>query len=188
MYNIPLKDLEQGVHKYEYLLQDKFFEDIDAPLVKRGEVNVIVTVTRNSHAFELDFEIDGIVKVPCDRCLADMDIPIEAQEHLTVKFGDAFSEESDTIVVIPESEGAINLAWFIYEFVALCVPIRNVHPTGQCSKSMVSKLRKHLIVEKEEGEDAELFDDLGEMDEETEEAEVKTDPRWDALKSLLDNN
>ena len=59
MYNIPLKDLEQGVHKYEYLLQDKFFEDIDAPLVKRGEVNVIVTVTRNSHAFEMDFEIDG---------------------------------------------------------------------------------------------------------------------------------
>ena len=61
MYNIPLKDLEQGVHKYEYLLQDKFFEDIDAPLVKRGEVNVIVTVTRNSHAFEMDFETGELV-------------------------------------------------------------------------------------------------------------------------------
>ena len=117
-----------------------------------------------------------------------MDISVETQEHLTVKFGDAFSEESDTIVVIPELEGAINLAWFIYEFIVLCVPIRNVHPAGQCSKSMVSKLRKHLIVEKGEGEDAELLDDFGEMEDEAEEVEVKTDPRWDALKSLLDNN
>ena len=69
MYNIPLKDLEQGVHKYEYLLQDKFFEDIDAPLVKRGEVNVIVTVTRNSHAFELDFEILILNLPPSDENL-----------------------------------------------------------------------------------------------------------------------
>jgi uncharacterized metal-binding protein YceD (DUF177 family) len=53
---------------------------------------------------------------------------------------------------------------------------------------MVSKLRKHLIVEKGEGEDAELLDDFGEMEDEAEEVEVKTDPRWDALKSLLDNN
>lgn len=187
MYNIPLKDLEQGVHKYEYLLEDKFFEDIDAPIVRKGRVNVIVRVNRNSHAFELDFEIDGIVKVPCDRCLADMEVSVSTQEHLTVKFGDAFSEESDTIVVIPEVEGAINLAWFIYEFIALCIPIRNVHPAGQCSKSMVSKLRKHLIVEKGE-EETELLDDFGEMDEEAEEMEVKTDPRWDALKSLIDNN
>ncbi len=187
MYNIPLKDLEQGIHEYKYLLEDKFFEDIDAPMVKKGHVNVEVKVNRNSHAFEMDFEIDGVVKVPCDRCLADMDLSISTQEHLTVKFGDSFSEESETIVVVPETEGAINLAWFIYEFIALCVPIRNVHPVGQCSKSMVSKLRKHLIVEKGE-DDSDFMDDFGEYDEEHEEVEQRTDPRWDELKKLLDNN
>jgi uncharacterized metal-binding protein YceD (DUF177 family) len=52
---------------------------------------------------------------------------------------------------------------------------------------MVSKLRKHLIVEKGE-DDSDFMDDLGEYDEEHEEVEQRTDPRWDELKKLLDNN
>lgn len=186
MYNIPLKDLESGVHEFKYLLEDKFFEDIDAPVVRKGLVNVLVSVNAHSHAYEVDFEIDGIVKVPCDRCLSDIDVEVCTQEHLTVKFGDEFSEESDTIVVVPEAEGEINVAWFMYEFIALCIPIRNVHPSGQCSKSMVSKLRKHLIVE--DGEDNSEFFDEFDNEDEADSGEVKTDPRWDALKQLIDNN
>ena len=33
---------------------------------------------------------------------------------------------------IPEEEGEINIAWFLYEFVVLDIPIKHVHEPGKC--------------------------------------------------------
>ena len=90
---------------------------------RKGKVNVTLTVKRTSRAFELSFQTDGMVWVPCDRCLDDMELPISSSDKLMVKFGHEYAEEGDNLIVIPEEEGEINVAWFMYEFVALSVPI-----------------------------------------------------------------
>ena len=84
--------------------------------------------------FEMNFQIEGVVVVPCDRCLDDMEIPIDTHNRLVVKFGKEYAEESDEVVVIPEEEGAINLAWFLYEFIALAVTHEDVHRRDKCNK------------------------------------------------------
>ncbi len=66
-------------------------------------------------------------------CLDDMNLDVDTQSRLIVKFGKEYSEESDEIVIIPEEEGEINIAWFLYEFIALTIPIKHVHPTGECT-------------------------------------------------------
>ena len=38
-----------------------------------------------------------------------------------------YAEEGDNLIVIPEEEGEINVAWFMYEFVALAIPMKHVH-------------------------------------------------------------
>ena len=53
--------------------------------------------------FEMDFRIEGVVSVPCDRCLDDVEIPIETRNRLVVKFGKEYAEESEEVVVIPEA-------------------------------------------------------------------------------------
>lgn len=103
--------------------------------------------------FEMNFQIEGVVVVPCDRCLDDMEIPIDTHNRLVVKFGKEYAEESDEVVVIPEEEGAINLAWFLYEFIALAVPMKHVHAPGKCNKAMSSKLKKHTARSSDETED-----------------------------------
>ena len=55
---------------------------------------------------------DGVVWVPCDRCLDDMEQPITSADKLMVKFGTEYAEEGDNLIVIPEEEGLINVAWF----------------------------------------------------------------------------
>ena len=62
----------------------------------------------------------------------------------------------------------------IYDTIALEIPLRHVHPAGQCNKEMAAKLRSHTA-------DA----DLEETD--NDEEDTGSDPRWDALKNLLDN-
>lgn len=47
-----------------------------------------------------------------------MNQPIQYKEKIQVKFGDKFSEEDD-IVIVPETDGGINVAWFLYEFIVL---------------------------------------------------------------------
>ncbi len=186
-YKIDLKNLSQGVHEYEYSLENKFFMDIDGTEVQKGKVKVHLSLKRSSMMFEMNFQINGIVWVPCDRCLDDMELPIETQNRLVVKFGKEYAEESDEIVVIPEEEGAINLAWFLYEFIVLTVPMKHVHQPGKCNKSMSSKLKKHTA-KSTSGDDDEDFDNSSDDITIEEDIPDTTDPRWDALKGLLDND
>ena len=187
LYTIDLKNLTPGTHEFEYLLEDKFFVDIDGNEVHKGHVHVQLAVKKSSVAFELNFQIAGTVIIPCDRCLDDMELPIETQDKLIVKFGKEYAEESDEIVIVPEEEGTINVAWFLYEFIALAIPIKHVHAAGKCNKAMAAKLRQHTAISR---------DDLAEpLDEGQEEASDEqdagvSDPRWDALKGLFeyDNN
>lgn len=188
LYNIDLKNLSPGKHEYSYFLDNKFFIDIDGTEVQKGRVKVDLTVKSSNTIFEMTFKIEGVAIVPCDRCLDDMEIPIETQNRLVVKLGDTYAEESDEIVVIPYEEGAINLAWFIYEFIALAIPMKHVHAPGKCNKSMSSKLKKHTA--RNSADDEDLNEEMGD-DDLTMDGDDDTDsidPRWDALKGLVEND
>ena len=178
--------MQQDIEIYEYLLDNHFFTNIGGEDIQKGKINIQLKITKKAGVFDLSFSFNGIVTIPCDRCLDDMDLPVESTEHLIVKLGKDFSEESDEIVVIPEAEGIINLAWFLYEFVVLAIPIKHVHAPGKCNKQMTAKLKKHAI--KSDDDDQSFGQD--EMDEslnaDEEPDDEKTDPRWDALKGLKD--
>lgn len=187
LYKVELKNLSPGVHEYEYFLENKFFVDIDGDEVQKGKVKVNLTVKRTSMVFDMNFQLEGIVYVPCDRCLDDMELPVSTQNMLVVKFGKEYAEESEEIVIIPEEEGEINLAWFIYEFIALAIPMKHIHAPGKCNKAMSSKLKKHTArrADDEDEFDEEAADDIV-VDDDA--ADMPSDPRWDALKGLVEND
>lgn len=188
LYSVDLKNLAPGVHEIEYFLENKFFVDIDGDQVQKGKVKVHLTLKRSSVMFEMNFQIEGVVMVPCDRCLDDMEMPIDTRNRLVVKFGKEYAEESDEVVVIPEAEGEINLAWFLYEFIALAIPMKHVHAPGKCNKAMSSKLKKHTTRSTDDGdggyEEEEAEDDIAIDDD----VSTATDPRWDGLKGLMEND
>ena len=173
---------------YEFALDNLYFSHIDAPEIQKGKVNVVLTVKNTTHAFEFTFHTDGVVCVPCDRCLDEMELPVTSTDKLMVKFGQTFAEEGDNLVIIPEDEGAINVAWFIYEFIALTIPMMHVHAPGKCNNAMTSKLSKHLRNDSndEDGDESAYEPETGVTVEEDTEEHI--DPRWNELKKILDNN
>ena len=76
------------------------------------------------------------------------------------------------------------MAWFLYEFVALNIPMKHVHAPGKCNKAMSARLRKHSAHRSDESDNAEdeVEDDDNILSDEYE--DTATDPRWDALKKL----
>src|ERR1035437_813389 len=182
LYNVVLKDISNETRMFEYDLDDAYFKKIDSPEVQKGNIKAKVSVHKKLTTYELQFLLEGSIIIPCDRCLDDMEQPIHYKEKLQVKFGSSFSEE-DEIVIVPESEGAINIAWFLYEFIVLNIPMKHVHATGECNKTMVTKLRKHITRQKDDDDEegtALVFDD---EDDDFTTDEAQTDPRWDSLKN-----
>jgi uncharacterized metal-binding protein YceD (DUF177 family) len=181
--------MQQNTETREYLLDNQFFANIDNEDVQKGKVKVSLTITKNAGVFQMSFTLNGTVVVPCDRCLDDMDYPVDTTARLIVKFGKDYSEESDEVVVIPESEGVINLAWFLYEFVALSISIKHVHAPGKCNKQMQAKLKKHSAKSSEDDDDSFAMenDDEAIIVHDDDDDATPTDPRWDVLKDLKEN-
>ena len=76
-----------GTQDFEYVLDNEFFKNIEGEDVQKGKVKVKLTVKRTAASFELDFDLEGVIQIPCDRCLDDMDHEVKTQETLYVKFG-----------------------------------------------------------------------------------------------------
>ena len=184
-YNIVLKDIADETRVVEYDLDNAYFKKIDSPEVQIGNVKAKVSIQKKMDAYELKFDVDGTIVIPCDRCLDNMEQAIHYKDRLLVKFGNSFSEE-DEIVIVPETEGAINIAWFLYEFIVLNIPMKHVHAAGECNKTMVVKLRKHITRQKDDDDDDNSS--LEFEDEDFTADEVQTDPRWDSLQNITENN
>ena len=166
MLKIDLKSLTDEETTLSFDLDDTYFAALDGADVKKGSLHVSVSIRKATGFFELLFHTVGTVIVPCDRCLDDMEQPVETDNRLIVKLGSEYSEEDD-IIVVPEDEGILDASWIIYEFVALVIPIRHVHAPGKCNPAMTKALE-------------ELSADRS-SDEESSQA---VDPRWEKLKNL----
>lgn len=171
-YKIELKGLSDGVYEYYFHLDDKFFSEVNGPEVQRGDVNVHLLLRKVEESFKLDFSLSGVVIVPCDRCLDDMEYCIDSETELTIKYGTDTIDEGDKLI-IAEGSNEVDLSWYLYEFVALELPLQHTHPEGECNAEMDSLLQQHS----------------GMLDDEAEsEGAEPVDSRWNELKKLIDNN
>ena len=158
LYKIDFKGLKEAETECEFDLGDDFFAALDGSQLEHGTLHVSVSIRKMAGFFELLFHTEGSVTVSCDRCLDDMEQPIETDNRLTVKLGDAYSEVDDT-VTIDENEGILDVSWFIYEFVMLAIPIKHVHAPGKCNSAMTQKLEELSGAVRSSKEEAELADE-----------------------------
>jgi len=157
---IPFVGLKEGIHDYAFDIDAEFFESFEYSEVEQGEIHVDVSMEKQERMLIFNFSIRGKVELPCDRCLSALDLSVEGNERLIVKFGQEWMEESEEILVIPETDSHIDISSFIYEYIMLLLPYKRVHPEGEglCDQTIMDKLEQHVSSE--------------------------TDPRWEALKNL----
>lgn len=187
-FKLPLKSLPVGSHDFDYHLDKEFFQNMENSDIRDGNIDVQTTVVNKGQYYDLTFNIKGELTLLCDRCLDEMQLPVETQYHIIVKYGPDFNDDSDDLLEIPESDNFLNVAYMIYDTIVLEIPIKHVHPLGKCNRAMSSLLRKHRAPGSLD-DDAELQEELLDDDLlEESDSTASTDPRWDALKNLTDDN
>ena len=167
-YLIPISGLALGKHSFQYEITDEFFKGMDYSEIQQGKVSVNLDIDRVETMLTLTFDIEGTVRVMCDRCADEFDQPIDSNQVFYIKLGTENAEESDDVTVLSADQHDFDLTSLIYEFIILSIPMHRVHPEGQCNP--------------------EIIDMLNGMQEVAEEDEETIDPRWAALKDIKLND
>ncbi|QZT36188.1 DUF177 domain-containing protein [Halosquirtibacter xylanolyticus] len=182
-YKIVFSGLKEGIHEYEFLLDDKFFSFFKEGEILGGSVVAKIVFEKRTNLMTLNFDLRGNVRVVCDRCLDEYDQYIENGSSLFVKFGDPKSNIDDDIIYVDPEEYELELSQLLYEFAALALPFRHVHPESEdgeskCNPDMLDRLDSFT---------GDYDDDDFEDQEVEEELEEEIDPRWNELKKIFDN-
>jgi uncharacterized metal-binding protein YceD (DUF177 family) len=87
--------------------------------------------------------------------------------------GETPGEIEDDVLIIGRDDHEIEVGQYLYEFIMLALPYQKVHPDdseGQstCNPEMLKKLDAHSTKEPD--------------------GEENIDPRWDALKGIIEKN
>ena len=159
---IRFSGLKPGVYEYGFTLGRAFFERFKNDEIVDGEVQISAHMERLEHTLMFSFSVDGKVTVECDRCLAPMEVPITGTESLCVRFSDTETTDDEDVVVLPEHAYELDLSQWLYEYVAVRIPMQHMHPEGECDPAVAAYLSAEATADGNDG----------------------IDPRWEALAKL----
>ena len=162
---LPVSGLALGSHSIEYEIDNDFFAGMDYSEVQQGKVSVKLDIDRQETMLTLHFDLQGSVRVPCDRCADEFDQPIESQQDFFLKLGTENAEESDDVAVVSPDLNEYDVRPLVYEYIILAIPMHRVHPEGQCNPAVIEMLNREEAPAEEEETDT-------------------IDPRWAALKDI----
>lgn len=163
-YKIAYKGLGEGIHTFTFELDNAFFDSFDVTKGTAGKVEATVVIVKSSLLMEVKMKISGMVKATCDRCLTEMDLPVDGELDLYAKYGERETGNDDDFIVLSQEDDFLDLSFYLYEIYVLNYPIKVVHPDGECDEGMKEVLDDYIV-----------------------DPEKRTDPRWDDLKKLINN-
>jgi uncharacterized metal-binding protein YceD (DUF177 family) len=165
-FSVSVLGLGKGVHEFDFQLEKDFFEKYGQEMLANGKFTAQVSLDKRETFIEADFKIEGNAFLVCDRSLDEFDYPVSITRKVVFKYGDEPKEISDEIIIITQDQAKLELGQLMYEFIALEIPMKKLHPRFQdeADHEVEGKL---------------IYSSATEASEE----EV-VDPRWEVLKKL----
>ncbi len=168
---ISFTGLKIGKHRFKYQIGKTFFDAFKYDDFLDSDVQVILDFEKTERLFELSFKASGCITVACDLTNEIYDAPVNSSLELVVKFGDTFSNENESILVLPHGAYEFDISQYIYEMLVLAMPVKRVHPgiaKGTLKSDILQKLKE--LAPKQNWAKKKDNDDI--------------DPRWAKLKTL----
>ena len=168
-FNVNIIGLSNKAHQFDYEIGNAFFENYGKDAVSDGHFSAHVVLDKHERFIEAEFKIKGEAKLICDLSLEPFDFQINIDKRIMFKFGEEETELSDEIMIISSDRVSLELGQYIYEFIALSIPIKKVHPKFQETEEDDDDSKGKLIYSTETKSSSD---------------DQKVDPRWEILKKL----
>ncbi|HIP36124.1 MAG TPA: DUF177 domain-containing protein [Crocinitomix sp.] len=172
-YKIKFTSLKDGLHTFTFNIRDEFFEQFEYTDIKGAKVIVEIELEKQQTMMIANFSLTGTVKIMCDRCTDNVDLPIKSDDEIIYKFTETeFDDEK--VISVYHNEIEIDIMQPIYEFISLSIPSKRLHKKGECNQIMLEEINKYLLVEKDEQTSSESITNNTN----------NIDPRWSQLNNL----
>ncbi|MBM3433408.1 MAG: DUF177 domain-containing protein [Bacteroidetes bacterium] len=126
---LQFSGLALGEHHFEFVLDETFFSEFPLQdLEGLRPATVRVTMRKANHMLELDFAYEGAMDTTCDLSNEPFVLELKNAFSVVVKFGDAFDDSEPEVLVLPHGSYEADLKQYLYELVALSVPLQRVKP------------------------------------------------------------
>lgn len=163
-YNLHYAGLKEGIHEFDYLLNQDFFDMFEHPIVQGAHVLIHLTVNKSATIVVLNIKAAGTVHVQCHRCLEEFEMSLDITKTIIVKTSGEDKEVDDDNIILADNAHDIHLAQHFYDLVSLAIPIKVTHPDNGCNEETLRTLEKYMVKN-----------------------ENTNDPRWDILKNVSNN-
>ena len=134
---IPLNGLTAGKNEFFLHAGKEFFDSFDNEEIFDADLQIRILVEKSGRYIGVDCDIEGVVTVECDRCLEMLDMPVDVQVRLSVKFGEEEASEigqetEREVIFVKEDEAELDMSQIIYDYACLALPMQRVHEDGEC--------------------------------------------------------
>jgi uncharacterized metal-binding protein YceD (DUF177 family) len=147
-FSLPFSGMKDGEHKYSFTAGAEFFREFAQSPIQDGHCSIELEADKRPGIMDLVFHITGRVPAICDRCLADIQLPVQGEFHLHVKTGVGESQDEE-VLFIRDDQVSIDLSQLIYEYICLSLPLVN---TYACAKDIPPPCNMDVLKKLEESE------------------------------------
>ena len=170
-YDIAFSGLKTGKHDFKFEIDQEFFDLFETEQeFFNPEISVDVHLDKHTTFLGFFINVSGTVQLICDISTDEFSENIMNDLKILVKFGEEYDDSNEDIITIPQKDSDFNIANLIYETVVLSIPMKKVASSVRDNDEYEKLLEKYSPKPIEEEE------------------EQSTDPRWEALKKLRNNN
>ncbi len=158
---VQFSGLSLGIHEYKFEVVDLFFEQYAIEDVEGGNINVDFSLEKRENMMELNFKMAGTLKTVCDRCLDPLEIDIDTNDQLLIKFGAETNSDNEELLILGPEAYQIDIAPHIYEFITIQFPLRKVHDDEDCDPAVLAKLQEAIATpEDDDDTTTNMWDEL----------------------------
>ena len=80
--------------------------------------------------------------------MADLVLPVAIESPFSVLFSSYVDEDDEQVgedvIVVDRNQGELDISQLIYDYVYLHLPLKKVHPDGECDPEMMEKMKDIL--------------------------------------------
>ena len=142
-FSLPISGLRDGLHTFRMPVDDEFFRCFEGSVIQHGQLEVVLTLDKRPNLMVLHFQIKGVVRVDCDRCLEPFDLPVDDEQDLMVKY-DLEARDDVDVIYIQRETTSLDVSKYVYEFIHLAVPLAKTHDLAgaECDPEMLQYIQR----------------------------------------------
>lgn len=138
---IQIKGLKIGKYEYDFPIGGSFFKSFGNTQILDASVDVKIVIEKGGGWMNVVCDADGYLVVECDRCLDELELPVDFTASMAVKFAKTDDDpQSDEFLVVDPTDGELDLSQFIYDYICVNMPLQRVHAEGKCNPQMMERL------------------------------------------------